>query len=328
MNLSENKTILEINPARSKDSGYYQCEVSNEISSMKSDPIQLDVIDPVTTPSIKATKTTVKELDSVSLTCYSNDTGISIRWLFKGKILRITNRMRLSSNNSTLQIYSVKREDSGNYQCEVSNRVSSKSSDPIQLDILDPVTTPSIKATKTTVKELDSVSLTCYSNDTGISIRWLFKGQSLRITNRMRLSLNNSTLQIDSVKSEDSGDYQCEVSNKINSKRSDPIQLKILEPVTLPSIQVTNTTVKNLISVFLNCFSNSTGISVNWLYKGQSLRITNRMRLSPNNSTLQIESVKIEDSGDYQCEVSNQVSSKRSDPIQLNIIRSDQEIGS
>ncbi|XP_059135867.1 carcinoembryonic antigen-related cell adhesion molecule 1-like isoform X3 [Peromyscus eremicus] len=228
MNLSENKTILEINPARSKDSGYYQCEVSNEISSMKSDPIQLDVIDPVTTPSIKATKTTVKELDSVSLTCYSNDTGISIRWLFKGKILRITNRMRLSSNNSTLQIYSVKREDSGNYQCEVSNRVSSKSSDPIQLDILDPVTTPSIKATKTTVKELDSVSLTCYSNDTGISIRWLFKGQSLRITNRMRLSLNNSTLQIDSVKSEDSGDYQCEVSNKINSKRSDPIQLKIL----------------------------------------------------------------------------------------------------
>ncbi|XP_037066911.1 carcinoembryonic antigen-related cell adhesion molecule 1-like [Peromyscus leucopus] len=93
------------------------------------------------------------------------------------------------------------------------------------------------------------------------------------------------------------------------------------DPVTTPFIQVTNTTVKNLISVFLTCLSNDNGISIQWLFKGNILVITNRKMLFENNHTLQIFPVRIEDSGDYQCEVFNKVSSKRSDPIQLDIIR-------
>nr|XP_042123587.1 carcinoembryonic antigen-related cell adhesion molecule 1-like isoform X3 [Peromyscus maniculatus bairdii] len=321
MNLTENNSTLQIVPARRVDSGDYQCEVSNPLGSKKSDPIQLDVIDPLNTPFIQVTNKTVKNLISVFLTCLSNGNGISYQWFFKGNILVITNRIRLSENNHTLQIDSVRIEDSGDYQCEVSNEVSSKRSDPIQLDIIHPVTPPSIQVTNSTVKNLISVFLTCLSNDTGISIHWLFQGQNLVISNRISLSENNRTLQIDSVRSEDSGDYQCQVSNQVSSKRSDPIQLDIIHPVTPPSIQVTNSTVKDLISVFLNCLSNDTGIFIHWLFKGKSLVVTNRTRLSTNNRTLQIDSVKIEDSGDYQCEVSNQVSSKRSDPIQLDIIR-------
>ncbi|XP_037057578.1 carcinoembryonic antigen-related cell adhesion molecule 1-like isoform X2 [Peromyscus leucopus] len=137
----------------------------------------------------------------------------------------------------------------------------------------------------------------------------------------MRLSQNNSILEIVPARSSHSGDYQCEVSNQVSSKRSDPIQLDIIHPVTPPSIQVTNTTSKNNISVFLTCLSNDTGVSIHWLFKGQSVNLTDRIHLSDHNSTLQIDSVRIDDSGDYQCEVSNQVSSKRSVPIQLDIIR-------
>ncbi|XP_037066891.1 carcinoembryonic antigen-related cell adhesion molecule 1-like [Peromyscus leucopus] len=136
--------------------------------------------------------------------------------------------MHLSQNNSTLQIYSVRIEDSGDYQCEVSNQVSSKRSDPIQLDIIHPVTPPSIQVTNTSVQDLMSIFLTCLSNGTGISIHWLFNTQCLRITNRMRLSLNNSTLQIDPARSEDSGDYQCEVTKGFVNKRSDRITLNII----------------------------------------------------------------------------------------------------
>ncbi|XP_059101331.1 carcinoembryonic antigen-related cell adhesion molecule 1-like [Peromyscus eremicus] len=84
--------------------------------------------------------------------------------------------------------------------------------------------------------------------------------------------------------------------------------------------EVTNTTVKELYSVFLTCSSNNTGISIHWLFNGQSLELTDRMKLSQNNSTLSIDPVRREDSGDYQCEVSSPVSSKRSDLIQLDII--------
>ncbi|XP_059101098.1 carcinoembryonic antigen-related cell adhesion molecule 1-like [Peromyscus eremicus] len=320
MTLSQNNRTLKIVPARSKDSGDYQCEVSNPLGSKRSDPIQLDVIEPVTTPSIQVTNSTFKDMISVFLTCLSNDTGISIHWFFKGQSVELTERMELSQNNRTLLMYSVRSSHSGDYQCEVSNQVSSKRSDPIQLDIIEPVTKPSIQFTNTTVKDLTSVFLKCLSNDTGISIHWLFKGHSLRITNRTKLSLNNSTLEIVPARSSHSGDYQCEVSNQVSSKRSDPILVDIIDPVTTPSIQVTNTTVKDMISVFLTCLSKDTGISIHWLFKGQRVEITDRMKLSQNNSTLQIDSVRTEDSGDYQCEVSNQVSSKKSDPIQLDII--------
>ncbi|XP_076430326.1 cell adhesion molecule CEACAM1-like [Peromyscus maniculatus bairdii] len=231
------------------------------------------------------------------------------------------NRMRLAQNNRTLEIIPARKEDSGDYHCHVSNPLGSMKSDPIQLDIIEPVIKPSIQFTNTTVEDLTSVILKCLSNDTGISIHWLFKGQSLRIGNMMRLSQDNSTLEIVPARSLHSGDYQCEVSNQVSSKKSDPIQVDIIDPVTPPSIQVTNTTSKNDISVFLTCFSNDTGVSIHWFFKGQSVNLTDRIHLSHHNSTLQIDSVRIDDSGDYQCEVSNQVSSKRSVPIQLDIIR-------
>ncbi|XP_076429758.1 cell adhesion molecule CEACAM1-like isoform X5 [Peromyscus maniculatus bairdii] len=223
--------------------------------------------------------------------------------------------------NGSLLIQNVTHSDAGVYTLRVIVHYTDKRSSSVQFHVHQPVTIPSIQVTNNTVKDLISVFLKCLSNDTEISIHWLFKGKSLVITNRMRLSPNNRSLQIDPARNEDSGDYQCEVSNQASSKRSDPIQLDIIYPVTPPSIQVTNSTVKDLISVFLNCLSNDTGIFIHWLFKGKSLVVTNRTRLSTNNRTLQIDSVKIEDSGDYQCEVSNQVSSKRSDPIQLDIIR-------
>ncbi|KAK7798001.1 hypothetical protein U0070_005220 [Myodes glareolus] len=320
MKLSLDNSTLSIDPVRKEDSGKYQCEVSNSVSSERSDPIQLDIIEPVTKPSIQVSNTTVKEMDSVSLTCSSNDTGISIHWLFNGERLKLTDRMKLSLDNSTLSIDPVKKEDSGEYQCEVSNPVSYERSDPIQLNIIEPVTKPSIQVSNTTVKELDSVSLICSSNDTGISIHWLFNGKSLGLTDRMKLSLNNSILSIDPVRKEDSGEYQCEVSNPVSSERSDPIQLDIIEPVTKPSIEVSNTTVKELDSVSLTCSSNDTGISIHWFFNGKSLGLTDRMKLSLDNSTLSIDPIRREDAGDYQCEVSNPVSSERSDPIQLDII--------
>ncbi|KAH0520843.1 Carcinoembryonic antigen-related cell adhesion molecule 21 [Microtus ochrogaster] len=104
-----------------------------KITSNNSNPLE----ELVTTPSIQVSNSIVKEFDSVSLSCFSNDTGISIHWIFNGQNLRLTHRMKLHRTNKILCIFPVKREDTGKYQCEVSNPVSSKRSDPIQLDIID-----------------------------------------------------------------------------------------------------------------------------------------------------------------------------------------------
>lgn len=44
--------------------------------------------------------------------------------------------MTLSQDNSTLRIDPIKREDAGEYQCEISNPVSFRISQPIQLDVI------------------------------------------------------------------------------------------------------------------------------------------------------------------------------------------------
>ena len=86
-------------------------------------------------PLLTASNTTVTEDDSVLLTCSSSNTGISIQWLFNGQILMLTDRKKLSQDNSTLTIDPVRKEDAGKYECEVSNPVSFRKSDPVRLDV-------------------------------------------------------------------------------------------------------------------------------------------------------------------------------------------------
>ncbi|ERE60798.1 carcinoembryonic antigen-related cell adhesion molecule 3-like protein, partial [Cricetulus griseus] len=52
--------------------------------------VEFHVYQPVTPPFIQVTNTTIKEKDPVFLTCVSEDTGISIHWLFNGKRLELT----------------------------------------------------------------------------------------------------------------------------------------------------------------------------------------------------------------------------------------------
>ena len=87
---------------------------------------------------------------------------------------------------------------------------------------------PSLQASNATVTEHEGpVVLTCLADETGVSIRWFFKGQSLLLAERMTLSSDNSTLTIDPVSREDAGDYQCEAFNRGNSSRSDPLRLRV-----------------------------------------------------------------------------------------------------
>ncbi|EPQ09966.1 Carcinoembryonic antigen-related cell adhesion molecule 1 [Myotis brandtii] len=84
--------------------------------------------------TLLASNATVMELkDSLFLTCYTN--AVSTQWFFNGMNLQLMERMKLSSNDSTLKIDPVRREDAGNFQCEVSNPISSAQSVPVELDV-------------------------------------------------------------------------------------------------------------------------------------------------------------------------------------------------
>ncbi|XP_021109577.1 carcinoembryonic antigen-related cell adhesion molecule 21 [Heterocephalus glaber] len=96
-----------------------------------------------------------------------------------------------------------------------------------QFHLYRPVSEPTLESTHTSVRENDSVILTCLSSDPGISIRWFFTNQIVQVTGRKKLSPNNVTFTIDPFKKEDAGEYQCVVSNPVSSRKSGIIRLSV-----------------------------------------------------------------------------------------------------
>uniref|UniRef100_G1PYF3 Ig-like domain-containing protein n=1 Tax=Myotis lucifugus TaxID=59463 RepID=G1PYF3_MYOLU len=95
---------------------------------------RLNVYEPLILPTLLASNTTVTEhKDSVVLTCHTN--AVSIQWFFNGMNLLLTERMKLSSNDRSLTIDPVSREDAGIYQCEVSNPIVTAASERVELDV-------------------------------------------------------------------------------------------------------------------------------------------------------------------------------------------------
>ncbi|XP_014651601.1 PREDICTED: carcinoembryonic antigen-related cell adhesion molecule 7 isoform X5 [Ceratotherium simum simum] len=212
-----------------KDTGYYTLQVIKTTLLTEVGTGQLHVHSELTKPNITSNNSSPMEHeDPVVLTCEPDTQDTTYLWLINNQSLRDSTRLELSLDNRTLTLLRVTRNDTGPYECETRNPVSAHRSDPFYLNVLYPVVHPSIQASNTTVTEhKDTVVLTCLTNDIGISIQWFFNNQILHVTERMKLSQDNSTLTIDPVRREDAGDYQCEVSNPVSSSKSDLFRLDV-----------------------------------------------------------------------------------------------------
>ena len=85
-------------------------------------------------PTLLVSNTTVTDnKDAVVLTCYTN--AFTIQWLFNGRNLQLSERRRLSEDRRSLTIDPVQKEDTGYYQCRVSNPVSCAESWDLELNV-------------------------------------------------------------------------------------------------------------------------------------------------------------------------------------------------
>ncbi|XP_063108900.1 carcinoembryonic antigen-related cell adhesion molecule 21-like isoform X2 [Cavia porcellus] len=129
--------------------------------------------------------------------------------------------------NGSLLIQNVTQDDPTFYtiQLILDNGVTQELSGEFR--VYSRVSQPTIEASSTNVKEGSSVDLKCLSNDPEITISWIFKSQSLKLTDRMKVNAEGNTLTINPVKTEDAGEYKCEVSNGVSSSLSDPFTLSV-----------------------------------------------------------------------------------------------------
>ncbi|XP_036032658.1 pregnancy-specific glycoprotein 22-like isoform X2 [Onychomys torridus] len=131
---------------------------------------------------------------------------------------------------------------------------------------------------------------------------------------------SNGSLLLQDVTEKDAGFYTLQTLNRVFKTEKIHVELHVNQPVTQPFIRVTSTKVTVQSSVVFTCLSADTGISTQWIFNNQNLQLTERMTLSLKKCRLSIDPVRLEDAGEYKCEVSNPVSSMTSLPVRLAVM--------
>ncbi|KAM7060236.1 LOW QUALITY PROTEIN: cell adhesion molecule CEACAM8-like [Molossus nigricans] len=216
---NDNRTLTLLHVTRN-DTGPYVCESRNPVSAGRSDPFTLNVLYGPDAPVISPPDSHYPPGANLNLSCHAaSNPPTQYSWSISGSPPQPTQK---------LFIPNITANDSGSYTCLAHNPHTGLSRTAVKMiTVSEPMGKPSIQARNRVTEHKDTVVLTCLTNDTGISIRWLFNKQSLWFTDRMKLSQGNSTLTIDPVRREDGGSYQCEVSNPFSSSKSDPLWLDV-----------------------------------------------------------------------------------------------------
>uniref|UniRef100_G3VJF2 Ig-like domain-containing protein n=1 Tax=Sarcophilus harrisii TaxID=9305 RepID=G3VJF2_SARHA len=232
--------------------------------------------------------------------------------------LILNERMKLSMHNQTLTILSVKREDIGFYECEIRNPISSNRSDPITLTVnslflsIERTTKPNLTVNRTSVIENDTLDFTCGTEQAGGNILWFFNNISLILNEKMKLSMNNQTLTILSVKRKGAGSYQCEIRNSISSNRSDPIILVVNYGPDTPMIFPTALNYPVGATIELNCSAESNP-------PAQLTCLINGIQMA-SSFKLSIANVSLNHTGTYNCMASKSVTGlSRSKDINITV---------
>ncbi|XP_021022548.1 carcinoembryonic antigen-related cell adhesion molecule 1 isoform X1 [Mus caroli] len=253
--------------------------------------------------------------DSVSLTCesYTDPDDITYLWSRNGESLSEGDRLKLSEGNRTLTLLNVTRNDTGPYVCETRNPVSVNRSDPFSLNIIYGPDTPIISPSDIYLHPGSNLNLSCHAaSNPPAQYFWLINEKP---------HASSQELFIPNITTNNSGTYTCFVNNSVTGlNRTTVKNITVLEPLSKPTLKVTNTTVKELDSVTLTCVLNDIGANIRWLFNSQSLQLTERMTLSQNDSILRIDPIKREDAGEYQCEISNPVSVEISNSIKMDVL--------
>nr|XP_046189521.1 basement membrane-specific heparan sulfate proteoglycan core protein-like isoform X3 [Oncorhynchus gorbuscha] len=313
--LTNQNNSLILNPVSSEDAGRYSCAVEG-FEDLHSPEETLTVkYGPKNTLASIHLSGEIVEGSSVTLTCISDANPPVDKYTWYKKIG--AHYQSFSHGNTELQhVFShIQSSDTGEYYCEARNEMGTDRSESINIDVkYGPKSTSVSVSPSGDIVEGSSVTLTCSSdaNPPVQSYAWYKNGSVYQ-----SIFYGNTEPQqvFSQIKSSDTRQYYCWVSNGISTDRSPSldIDVKYAPKSTSVSVSPSGEIVEGS-SVTLTCSSdaNPPVDKYTWYKKnvtspkasGQSYSITN---------------IISEDRGEYYCEAENKYGRLTSSPVFVDV---------
>ncbi|XP_041429913.1 Fc receptor-like protein 5 [Xenopus laevis] len=297
----------QVDSVQLKDSGNYNCKVQHPAKSINktSEVSYIQVVELFSKPELRVSSNPFTEGTTLTLTCDTTPSTVSTEELQFAFYWDGQEVQGFSSSNQ-YQVDSVQLEDSGNYNCKVQHPAKSiiKTSKFSYIQIVELFSRPVIKVNINPITEGDTLSLTCdtqrsqYRKNTQLKFLFYKKWGNI-----LQLSLS-SEYRVPAVQLQHSGDYSCAAATPNNRvyKLSSPITIQITEMFSKPELRVSSNPITEGTTLTLTCDTTPITVSTEELqfafyWDGQEVQ-----GFSSSNQ-YQVDSVQMEDSGNYNCKV-------------------------
>ncbi len=260
-------------------------------------------VSPLLGATVTPTVLSAQEGDSAQfeVTFETPQEGVSVRWRKNGELIE-------GENSLTLNLASVSQADAGEYEAVITDSIGAETlATAGTLDILAPPTIVSQPESLSVFEgSAASFSVTAVS-DGDLSYQWHFNGAPVDV------APNGPDWQIDPVNSDVAGEYFVEVAGTGGVRRSEVVNLNILEPTriqTPPFSSVAPVGSEVVLSVEA---TGTSPLDYSWIFNGDTLP-------GANEPTLTLSSLSNDEAGEYRARVSGPGGDVESAPVSVTIL--------
>ncbi|XP_051720106.1 B-cell receptor CD22 isoform X2 [Ctenopharyngodon idella] len=311
--LQQTSKILSISSVTADDSGFYHCCADNGIKSEKSNEILVSVKYSPRNINIQGSYT-VKVYSRLSLTCSADADPQPIEYAWK-HTPGLTS-FPLESQTGQLNIDNVTIQHAGQYTCDVTNTIGTRSH-TINVDVLYPPSNLSL-IMKSEVREFEVFSIICTVQSFPLSDLTMTEPQYdlINIQNNRRnitKSANKLTVYFNVTES-DAGMYKCKAENSEGNLESHQQELTVFyAPKNVTTSSKGEQTFGGELT--LTCEARSKpAASYEWKksFNGQ-------LKTVGHEQKLYFRSLSISDSGQFVCIVKNSIGENKSQSVDIRV---------
>jgi len=312
---------LTINPCQTANTGSYTCVVTNAYGNGTSAAAVLTVQQGAVPATIETdpVSQTVLGGENVALrVTATGDQPLTYQWKKSGA--NLTDDGRISgSKTANLAIQTIQTGDAGSYVCQVTNASGSDVSAVAQITVNDAAPTIVQQPPFVTYARKNSnAELVIVATGAG-PMQYQWRKNGVNLVNGGDISgADTATLTIAKTEDTDSGNYTCVITNSAGTATSNGTYLWVLRWILIRS-QPQPTTVNSGEAVILSLVAEGDEITHQWTKDGLALEDDVNI-VGAQTSRLTIYESCGEDTGDYQCVVSDPLESVPSEAANVTVI--------